>query len=849
MDKTITEIPPRGDGDAQSSIKFSQGIPSGSVGPKGNPTKVFPRQVKSATTGSTGLSLTDSLKRQKTSVLQSVNSRLNTANLVDPKFSNNSVFVKQSGLPIHSIGSIMTDIEDETSHESKKISESQKCPQIKNRAYSTAHVNLTKDEKGIDYSVKNPTQLLFHESENPNVDDFLEKNRKGSLTKYETRNLPPFLIGKNMNAIDDESEWKILFNLIQQSLSEQNSKIVIAVLGWITYTVTQSASFSKEIWNQSNFVSFCARQIKVSNEHRGRYSKILATAAKCGEKKIDFHHPQFEKNFREALSSMCDALREQFSRGGKQKIHILPSLGQLLILAARYDEKDDDQSQTERPKSSTLTKIEQSSSVLCPPPCFSLVVRCLGQNEESQIQLLASTIIELHVYISPRSRFAQSGADAALSLWRMAATSNGESLKVSALSAMSQIVLVSSTQAVQIFDKVGQTVILEFLAYGSAKVQSLLLCLMGTVLSPNIRSSSTSRAAATRLCQNKDTMAKVIKLTDSNSPLVRSKSFLILNLIINVQPELLLHACKSKIITAVEREGKRKLSRYGERCRNILISSIATHIPEIVFTSLECLAEASGRKHPTQPQIKLLKEKLPELQVLPHLISSNAFRQNILDQDFLEGISNLAKYGCDASVKLANSLGDGIWRGFIESIISVIEVVCNRPELLEKYSFIIIPNALPLLIGLLATDKNSGSKLLYIKLINDLLEIIIEKREHGEDTIQISFSEDNKIGLVDEISTLLLNEAPLPVFCLRLFYQLIMYSYDDFAGLIPKSGILEVLITFVEMQSTEQSNLQLQKQLYPLLSLLWEKGDLDTIFILLTPENDFTQVLNNNSII
>ena len=30
-----------------------------------------------------------------------------------------------------------------------------------------------------------------------------------------------------------------------------------------------------------------------------------------------------------------------------------------------------------RPKSSTLTKIEQSSSVLCPPPCFSLVIRCL----------------------------------------------------------------------------------------------------------------------------------------------------------------------------------------------------------------------------------------------------------------------------------------------------------------------------------------------------------------------------------------------------------------------------------------------------------------------------------------
>ena len=50
-----------------------------------------------------------------------------------------------------------------------------------------------------------------------------------------------------------------------------------------------------------------------------------------------------------------------------------------------------------------------------------------------------------------------------------------------------------------------------------------------------------------------------------------------------------------------------------------------------------------------------------------------------------------------------------------------------------------------------------------------------------------------------------------------------MASYDDFVELIPKSGIIEVLITFVEMQSTEQSNQMLQRQLYPLLSLIWEK--------------------------
>ena len=77
------------------------------------------------------------------------------------------------------------------------------------------------------------------------------------------------------------------------------------------------------------------------------------------------------------------------------------------------------------------------------------------------------------------------------------------------------------------------------------------------------------------------------------------------------------------------------------------------------------------------------------------------------------------------------------------------------------------------------TDKQSGSKLLYIKLINDILEVVIEQREHG-DKLELILSDDKKMSLVDEIPSLLLNEAPLPVFSLRLFYQLIMASYDQF---------------------------------------------------------------------
>ena len=98
-----------------------------------------------------------------------------------------------------------------------------------------------------------------------------------------------------------------------------------------------------------------------------------------------------------------------------------------------------------------------------------------------------------------------------------------------------------------------------------------------------------------------------------------------------------------------------------------------------------------------------------------------------------EPIENFQKYGNDQ--RLISAMGEQLWKNFLDSIISVIEVVCARPEMLSSYSDVIILHTLPLLANLLVTDKNSGSKLLYIKLINDLLEILIEKREHGNDKL------------------------------------------------------------------------------------------------------------------
>ena len=117
-------------------------------------------------------------------------------------------------------------------------------------------------------------------------------------------------------------------------------QVQIGCLGWICAEITKVPEFSRQLWLNSPFVQFCCKAVRSSNEHRGRYAKLFSTAALVAEKRLDFENSAIEKNFRDVLLALSDTLREQFSRQGKQKLQVLPALGQLLILAARHDDSE-----------------------------------------------------------------------------------------------------------------------------------------------------------------------------------------------------------------------------------------------------------------------------------------------------------------------------------------------------------------------------------------------------------------------------------------------------------------------------------------------------------------------------
>ena len=120
---------------------------------------------------------------------------------------------------------------------------------------------------------------------------------------------------------------------------------------------------------------------------------------------------------------------------------------------------------------------------------------------------------------------------------------------------LAQVCFRCPQQAASIMEKVGLPKIFDQLFAAPPKAQSYLLTMIGVVFLPNIRSST--RAMANRICQHREIHQKIVRLADSPVSIVRSKAFILIELVLQQQPDYLLQYCKLKFVAQVEREWKR----------------------------------------------------------------------------------------------------------------------------------------------------------------------------------------------------------------------------------------------------------------------------------------------------
>lgn len=212
-----------------------------------------------------------SLKRQKTELLRSLNSR--RASRTNMSETCSLSIKESSSMPLQSVTRMSSamdgDAHDMTQEKNENPSSSilETVPNKKRtfsasvpKTPSASDFLVDLGDEGDEYTT---ASLLVHKSEHPNVDGFLHRNRKDTLTKYEMRNLPQNLTEIEIDNIDSDDTWRALFSDIQKILTEQNNKIQIGALGWMCAEITKVREFSRQFWLATSFVTFCCKALRL----------------------------------------------------------------------------------------------------------------------------------------------------------------------------------------------------------------------------------------------------------------------------------------------------------------------------------------------------------------------------------------------------------------------------------------------------------------------------------------------------------------------------------------------------------------------------------------------------------
>uniref|UniRef100_A0A8B9K407 Unc-51 like kinase 4 n=1 Tax=Astyanax mexicanus TaxID=7994 RepID=A0A8B9K407_ASTMX len=312
----------------------------------------------------------------------------------------------------------------------------------------------------------------------------------------------------------------------------------------------------------------------------------------------------------EAVAMFTELIRENF-RNSKLKQCLLPPLGELLYLIA------------------TQESVEATS---CHP---GTAWARLFLKEELVVNHMAAKIIEN--VCSRECQCAQGfiTAEVGPALWYLFTHSAVDALRVSAMSALCRITRHSAGAFQSVIDKVGLPSILSCLVSGISRVQQHILTMFATMLA--------SGAHLHRLVQDRDFVVKIIRSLESPSSVIRAKAFLVLLQVLMNNREMLLLCCNSRLVMYIERDirkatpGKEQQSgnEYLSKCLALFIRHTVRELPAILDDILSALGNIVGRKHPSTAQTRQLKQSLPMMAVVLQLLTSQIFRPQVVNEEFL----------------------------------------------------------------------------------------------------------------------------------------------------------------------------------------------------------------------
>ncbi|XP_025767581.1 serine/threonine-protein kinase ULK4 isoform X4 [Oreochromis niloticus] len=413
-------------------------------------------------------------------------------------------------------------------------------------------------------------------------------------------------------------------------------------------------------------------------------------------------------------------------------------------------------------------------------------------------------------------------------LWYLFTHSTVEAVRVTAISSLSRLTRVVPAIFLSVIDTCGPVAILEGLVGTGARVQQHLLTAVAAAL-------LTSCTQTHRVTQNRDLVLKVLRCLESPSTITRAKAILLLLLLIQDNTHTLLYCCQNRLVIYLERDLRKATplrenpsqSGYLSQCLDLLIAYLSSTAPVIMEDVLCALRGVIGRRHPTTPQSKQLKQTLPTLSIVLDLVSSQVFRSHIVTGQFLAQIGLLLNFIASVEsneTNLASAMGTAICEDLIRTSLSIVEVLSQHHALISPHHSDVVDAILPPLTTM-AFSKNVEWSVFVLRVLSELSLILLVqdgvdtelKEERTEENKERSEKEGKAAeergdglsciteSLLSRYETLLRAPEPIPLHALKLLVSMTEHN-GQACRLIKRSRILPMVFQLIMANRSNVTN-------------------------------------------
>lgn len=421
--------------------------------------------------------------------------------------------------------------------------------------------------------------------------------------------------------------------------------------------------------------------------------------------------------------SLCDLLKDP---NEKLKRKAMAALGEFLFYSAtQMDEEGSD------------PVWEVSKAYL------QAVVRSLKPGEDETVRIYAVKTVENVLAQSKQAALRLATADLCPLLGAVYLTARQETLRTSAVVALSHLVRVNRALVPAAFERLTPRNLVLALSEGQARTQQAVLTLLLFILQ-----DSPQRVVAS-LLDEKPFVPALIGLLENPGIVIRGKTLLVFMYLFRSFPRLMAKVADLKFYATLERVSKDTF-KYIQSCLYYLVDSIGE-------STLRILADMA------QDLVRPSRSALSLAPVVLHVLNCSPVKARFPYKVCIVSLAGLVRSGL-TQIQPANEEFQRVLILILESLSSNPKALCGNAEVLFSH----------LLPELLAQQRNSLSQIRFmcLKIFADILiTVLTDESLYDPSSSKLTTQSANEIitkSLLPLYSQLLADEDPIPLYAIKL---------------------------------------------------------------------------------